>query len=223
MPPCSQEDDRIQRLEEDLEWLTLVSTLTTERPREDDDPKGSLDRKSMSMNPFERKATRDNPKDKNVDTTVVDSWPRPDIEDPISPTAQEEIFSLLPPTVWVVTLTRVSHDTLRTLCLCTAFSTAKAVLSHLADQFSSHPFLYVPQGSDVLITYLAPGSYGSSKECENTIGFEALMTETGGVIYHVKARKGGGKAWQGHIQDRKVFGLGFMEVTQENVRRVLRV
>ena len=177
----------------------------------------------MSMNPFERKATRDNPKDKNVDTTAVGLWPRPDLEDPISPTAQEEIFSLLPPTVWVVTLTRVSHDTLRTLCLCTAFSTAKVVLSHLADQFSSHPFLYVPQGSDVLITYSASSSYGGSKECENTIGFEALMTETGGVIYHVKARKGGGEAWQGHISDRKVFGLGFMEVTQENVRRVLRV
>jgi len=190
----------------------------------DDDAKVSLDRKSMSMNPFERKATRDNPKDKNVDTTAVDSWPHPDLEDPISPTAQEEIFSPLPPTVWVVTLTRVSHDTLRTLCLCTAFSAAKAVLSHLADQFSSHPFLYVPRGSnDVLIAYCASSSYVSSKECENTIGFEALMTETGGVMYHVKARKGGGKAWQGHISDRKIFGLGFMEVTQENVRRVLRV
>ncbi|KAI4917002.1 hypothetical protein J4E90_003507 [Alternaria incomplexa] len=216
-------EGNIQRLEEELEKMELSRPLGTEQHREDDRPKAPLDKTSMSQTPEERKSTEDDPKDEVVCTAEVDSCSTPNLKRPIPSTATEEIFSPFPSTVWVITQTRVVFTTLRTLCLCTSFSTSKAVLYRLRDEFSSRPSLNVSERTKrALREYYVVHDHSDSEEEENGIGFDVLMDETEGVLYHVNTSRAKGNKWQGKITDGKVFGDGFTEVTVENVRRVLR-
>ena len=64
--------------------------------------------------------------------------------------------------------------------------------------------------------------HSDSEEEEEGLRFDVLMDETEEVLYHVNASRADGNKWQGKIADGKVFGDDFMEVTVENVRRVLR-
>lgn len=218
-----QGQGNIQRLEEELEKMELSRPLGTEQHREDDRPEAPLDKTSMSQTPEKRISTGDNPKDEVVCTAEVDSCSTPNLKRPIPSTATEEIFSPLPSTVWVITQTRVVFTTLRTLCLCTSFSTSKAVLYRLRDEFSSRPSLHVSERTKrALREYYVVHDHSDSEEEENGIGFDVLMDETEGVLYHVNTSRAKGNKWQGKITDGKVFGDGFTEVTVENVRRVLR-
>jgi len=223
MAQRSHEEDSIHSIEEDLEKMTLAHSLAAQQQKNGDDLKTPLDSKSVLRNSENRKATKDDPKD-NASTTVLHSRLRPDLEHSISSTTSDETFSPLPPVVWVITQTRiVPTSTLRTLCLCTTLFTTKLVLSYLQEELASRPFLYVPEGTKGgFKKYRVSQRHRDGEPYEDDIGFEVLMDETEGLFYHVKARREGGIHWQGKIADGKVFGEGFTEVTQEDIRRVLR-
>ena len=74
----------------------------------------------------------------------------------------------------------------------------------------------------MLRKYRVLHDHGDSEKEEKGFGFEALMDETEGVLYHVKGSRAEGNKWQGKRADGRVFGEGFTEVTVENIRRVLR-
>ena len=218
-----QGQNNIQRLGEELENMALSRPLSTEQQKEDDGPKALLDKTSMSQTPEEQKPTQDVPDDEDVCTADVDAYSSPNLKRPIPSTTTEETFSILPSTVWVITQTRLMHSTLRTLCLCTSYSTSKTVLYRLRDEFSSRPSLRISERTKrVLRKYDVLHDHGDWEEEEKSFGFEALMNETEGVVYHVKASRAEGNEWQENIANDKVFGEGFTEVTVENVRRVLR-
>lgn len=209
MSQRSREENSIQSMEEDLQNMTLAHSLAAQHQKNGDGFKTPLARESMLRAPEERKATKDDPKDKNLSTTGAYSRPRPDLEHPISSTPSDETFSLLPSTVWVITQTRVVHSTLRTLCLCTSFSISKTVLYCLRDEFSSRPSLHIPERTKrVLRKYRVLHDHGDSEKEEKWFGFEALMDEAEDVLYHVKGSRAEGKNWQEKIADGRVFGEG---------------
>ncbi|KAG9193745.1 hypothetical protein G6011_03780 [Alternaria panax] len=150
-------------------------------------------------------------------------WPRPELQEPVSSSATAQLFSTpLSSHVWLMTQTTFGSDSIpKTLCLCTTLTTAKTVLTHLADELALRIVFYVSEGRKrAQRTRFSIKKY--AREDDTEFGFEACVEEGKKAAVDVKARWEEGAVWQEKISDVKIFGEGFVEVTAESVRRAMK-